>query len=198
MLAAVMLSSCGGVQSNPGSDNGRPSNTPLPIHARLLGGQGGRSHGQGHAVQVHRHGQRHVGFCVIGTDTWTYYPTGSSAPVPDTKASYWDEQIPGDWRSAPVLVEPDDGKVYSGYQFRIDAFVDDRDLLDGWSENPRVNGIEPFRRFRWRMPAMWKTWRCLSTDVAPSADRHRGSHRGRRNARSPIGANGLCGSLWYQ
>lgn len=54
---------------------------------------------------------------VIGTDTWTYYPTGSSAPVPDTKASYWDEQIPGDWRSAPVLVGPDDGKVYSGYQF---------------------------------------------------------------------------------
>lgn len=122
----------------------------------------------------------------------------SSAPVPDTEASYWDEQIPSDWRSAPVLVEPDDGKVYSGYQFRIDAFVDDRDLLDGWSENPRVNGVEPFRRFRWRMPAMWKTWRCLSTDVAPSADRHRGSHRGRRNARSPIGANGLCGSLWYQ
>ena len=52
-----------------------------------------------------------------GTDTWTYYPTGSSAPVPETLASSWDGQIPGDWRSSLVLVEPYDGKVYSRYQF---------------------------------------------------------------------------------
>ncbi|MBW3089294.1 hypothetical protein [Bifidobacterium miconisargentati] len=48
------------------------------------------------------------------TGTWTYYPTGSAAPVPSDRASYWSERF--NWESDPVLIGPND-EVYSGHQF---------------------------------------------------------------------------------
>ncbi|PWG65314.1 zinc ribbon domain-containing protein [Bifidobacterium callitrichidarum] len=48
------------------------------------------------------------------TGTWTYYPTGSMAPVPSDMASYWSERF--NWTADPVLIGPND-EVYSGHQF---------------------------------------------------------------------------------
>ncbi|MBT1171193.1 hypothetical protein [Bifidobacterium sp. SO4] len=48
------------------------------------------------------------------TGIWTYYPDGSTAPVPSDQVKYWDENGYEDWRSYPVLLGPNNQSYYAG------------------------------------------------------------------------------------
>ena len=49
------------------------------------------------------------------TGAWTYYPTGSAAPVPNDMVSYWDENSFERWREYPVLIGPESDQCYTAY-----------------------------------------------------------------------------------
>lgn len=48
------------------------------------------------------------------TGIWTYYPDGSTAPVPSDTVKYWNEDGYEDWSSYPVLLGPNSQSYYAG------------------------------------------------------------------------------------